>query len=415
MPHFRVDTLRACVAALDGRKAPGVDGVSKDDYAQPLESTLQAVQQKVRQQAYRPQPVRRAEIPKADGSMRPLGSSCTEDKIVQEMVRRVREAIYEPVFLDPSYGFRPGRSAHGALRRLNQELMSQPVNWSADLDLAQVFDTMPHREIRAVLSTRSKDSKFLRLGARLLKAGSQTPGGVGYDEVGSPQGASVSPAMANAFLDTVLDQWVATGVKRQCRGYCEIMRDADASRAVFEVEEDAGRFMRVLPLRVGKFGLRLNHPKTQVLAWGNRQAWRTRKTKPRMPTCDFRGVTHFWGKRRQGRVRLKRKTAKRRFRRAVGALNYGLRTERNARPLPDLWRAIAGKLRGPFNYWGVTDNSPALTRFEPAVPRLVFKWLNRRSHRRSFSWERFCRSRARYSLPRPGRVVALNPVWGRAG
>jgi len=414
MHHFNVDKLRACFAALDGRKAPGVDGVSKDDYAQDLESNLQGLAQKLQQHSYRPQPVRRVEIPKADGTMRPLGISCTEDKIVQEMARRVLDAIYEPVFLDTSYGFRPGRSAHDALRRLNQEVMSQPVNWIADVDLAQFFDTMPHQEILAVLAKRIGDHQFLRLVARLLKAGTQTPGGVVYDELGSPQGSIVSPVIANAFLDTVLDQWFATVVKRHCRGYCELLRYADDTRAVFELAEDAQRFMRVLPLRLGKFGLRLNPTKTHLVACGKRQAWRALQAKQRMPTFNFLGFTHFWGTSRRGMVRLKRKTAKGRLRRALVAINYWLRSERSARKLPDLWRAIAGKLRGHFNYFGVTDNSSALARFEHAVHRLVFKWLNRRSQRRSFTWEQFARYRARYPLPRPGRLVPLNPVWGTA-
>jgi RNA-directed DNA polymerase len=415
MHHFRVENLRACFTALDGRKALGVDGVSKDDYGQQLESNLHALHEKLCQKSYRPQPVRRVEIPKADGSMRPLGISCTEDKIVQEMVRQVLEAIYEPVFLDTSYGFRPGRSAHDALRRLNQELMSKPVNWIVDLDLAQFFDTMPHKEILAVLSTRIKDRKFLRLVARLLKAGIQTPGGVVYDELGSPQGSIVSPVIANAFLDTVLDQWFALVVKRYCRGYCELLRYADDSLAVFELEEDAQRFMRVLPLRLGRFGLRLNQTKTQLLPFGKRQAWRALKTKERLPTFDFLGFTHFWGRSRRGLVRLKRKTAKRRLRRALVDINHWLRTERMTRPLPDLWWAIAGKLRGHFNYFGVTDNSRALRQFDHAVHRVVFKWLNRRSQRRSFSWAQFCRYRGRYPLPQPGRLVSLNPVWGTAG
>ena len=415
MHHFSVDNLRACFAALDGQKALGVDGVSKEDYGQQLESNLHALHEKLCQQSYRPQPVRRVEIPKADGSMRPLGISCTEDKIVQEMVRRVLEAIYEPVFLDTSYGFRPGRSAHGALRRLNQEVMSKAVNWIADLDLAQFFDTMPHKEILAVLSTRIKDRKFLRLVARLLKAGTQTPGGVVYDELGSPQGSIVSPVIANAFLDMVLDQWFALVVKRHCRGYCELLRYADDSLAVFELEEDAQRFMRVLPLRLGKYGLRLNQAKTQLLSFGKRQAWRALRTKERMPTFDFLGFTHFWGKSRRGLVRLKRKTAKRRLRRTLVDINHWLRTERMTRPLPDLWRAIAGKLRGHFNYFGVTDNSRALHQFDHAVHRLVFKWLNRRSQRHSFSWARFCRYRVRYPLPQPGPLVSLNPVWGTTG
>src|SRR5499427_1294445 len=261
MHHFTVDNLRACFEALDGSKAPGVDGVTKAMYGQHLEANLQALHDKLHRMSYRPKPVRRVEIPKEDGTMRPLGISCTEDKIVQELTKRILEAIYEPVFLDTSYGFRPGRSCHDALRQLNDEVMRAPVNWIADLDLARFFDTMPHVEILAVLAERIADQAFLRLIARMLKAGVQTPGGVVYDELGSPQGSIVSPVIANAFLDTVVDQWFALVVKRHCRGYCELLRYADDSLAVFELEEDARRFMRVLPLRLGKVGLRLNHAK----------------------------------------------------------------------------------------------------------------------------------------------------------
>jgi group II intron reverse transcriptase/maturase len=279
MHHYTVDNLRACFAALEGTKAPGVDGVTKTAYGQKLEENLRALHQKLCQMSYRPQPVRRVEMPKEDGTMRPLGISCIEDKIVQEMTRRILEAIYEPVFIPSSYGFRAGKSCHDALRQLNQEVMNQPVNWIADLDRAQFFDTIPHLEILTVLRQRIKDRKFLQLIARLLKAGVQTPGGVVQDELGSPQGSIVSPVIANVFLDHMLDQWFTTVMSQYCRGYCALIRYADDSIAVFEFEDDARRFMRVLPKRLEKYGLRLNEAKTQVLAFGKRQAWQAVKGK----------------------------------------------------------------------------------------------------------------------------------------
>jgi RNA-directed DNA polymerase len=413
MHHFTVDNLRACFAALDGTKAPGVDGITKEMYDQHLEANLQRLHQQLRQMSYRPQPVRRVEIPKEDGSTRPLGISCTEDKIVQELARRILEAIYEPVFLETSYGFRPGRSCHDALRQLNQEVMTKPVNWVADLALAQFFDTMPHTEILAVLAQRIADTKFLRLIARMLKTGVQTPGGVVQDELGSPQGSIVSPVIANVFLDTVLDQWFATVVTRHCRGYCTILRYADDAMALFEREDDAHRFMRVLPLRLGKYGLRLNPQKTRLLAFGKHQAWHALRRGQRSPTVEYLGFTHYWGQSRNGRVRVKRKTSKKRFRRALADLQQWLRQEHNARKLPDLWQALARKMRGHFNYFGVTDNSRALYRFEQEVLHSLFKWLNRRSQRRSFTWESFCRYRARHPLPRPGPVISMYPVGGK--
>ena len=414
MHHFTVDNLRACFKSLDGKKAIGVDGVTKAMYGQNLEANLQALHQKLHQMSYRPQPVRRVEIPKADGRTRPLGISCLEDKIVQEMARRILDAIYEPVCIDTSYGFRPGRSCHEALRQLNHEVMSEPVNWVADIDLAKFFDTMPPTEILAVLSERIADRKLLRLIARMLKAGVQTPGGIVYDELGSPQGSIVSPAIANAFLDHVLDQWFMQTVRQHCRGYCNLIRYADDVLAVFEREDDAHRFMRVLPKRLGKCGLCLNRHKTHMLAFGKRLAWRLLGAGQRPATFDYLGFTHYWGRSRTGKVRLKRKTSRKRLRRALVAIHQWLRQHRSGYKLPDLWQAIALKMRGHFTYFGVTDNSRALYQLQEGVRKLLFKWLNRRSQRRSFTWASFRRYYARYPLPRPRRLVSLNPVWSKA-
>ena len=411
MHHFTVDNLRACFESLDGKKAIGVDGVTKAMYGQNLEGNLQALHQKLHQMSYRPKPVRRVEIPKDDSSTRPLGISCLEDKIVQEMARRILEAIYEPVFIDTSYGFRPGRSCHDALRQLNHEVMSEPVNWIADLDLAKFFDTMPHVDILAVLSERIADRKFLRLIARMLKAGIQTPGGVVYDELGSPQGSIVSPVIAHAFLDHVLDQWFVHTVRQHCRGYYALTRYADDVLAVFEREDDAHRFMRVLPKRLGKFGLCLNVQKTRLIAFGKRQTWQMFKAGQRPATFDYLGFTHYWGRSRTGKARLKRKTSKKRLRRALVEINHWLRRERSTRTLPDLWQAVAGKIRGHLNYFGVTDNRHALKQFRMAVRRLLFKWLNRQSQKHSFTWESFLRYEARYPLPRTKRLVPLIPIW----
>ena len=300
MHHFTVANLRACFESLDGKKATGVDGVTKARYGQHLEGNLQALHQKLHQRAYRPQPVRRVEMPKDNGGTRPLGISCLEDKIVQELARRILEAIYEPVFLETSYGFRPGRSCHDALRQLNLEVMTKPVNWIADLDLAQFFDTMPHVEILAVLAERIADQAFLRLIARMLKAGVQTPGGVVYDELGSPQGSIVSPVIANAFLDYVLDQWFIQTVRQHCRGYCALIRYADDALVVFEHGQDAQRFMRVLPKRLGKLGVCLNREKTRLLAFGKQQAWQAFREGTPLPTFDYLGFTHYWGRSRTG-------------------------------------------------------------------------------------------------------------------
>lgn len=391
MHHFSVKNLRACFDALDGRKALGIDGVTKAQYGEKLEDNLQRLHNQLHQMSYRPKPVRQVQIPKEDGSMRPLGISCIEDKIVQEMTRQILEAIYEPVFIDTSYGFRPKRSCHDALRQLNKEMMCQPVNWVADIDLAKFFDTMPHQQILGVLGLRIKDRKFLRLISRMLKAGIQAPGGVLYDELGSPQGSIVSPVIANIFLDHVLDQWFTAVVSDHCRGYSSILRYADDVIAVFENEDDAHRFMRVLPKRLEKYGLRLNAKKTHLLASGKRHTRSCFQVGKRPSTFDYLGLTHYWGHSRKGYVRLKRKTSKKRLRRALAELKHWLSQMRSSRKLPEIWTTVGQKLRGHFNYFGVTDNSNALYLFEREAYRLLFKWLNRRSQRRSFTWESFLR------------------------
>jgi RNA-directed DNA polymerase len=273
MHHVTVDHLRACVEARDGTKAPGVEGSTNARYGQHLEATRQARHQKLPQRSYRPQPVRRVESPKADGTMRPRGSSGSEDTSVQERTRRLLDASDAPVFLDLASGVRPGRGCHEARRQLNHEVRREPVNWGVDMDLAQLFDTRPHTEMRAVLSEQIADPKFRRRIARRLQAGVPTPGGVVSDERGSPQGSMVSPVLAQAFRDHVLDQGVVGVVRPHGHGYGNLLRYADEARAVCETEAEARRFLRVLPVRRGKCGWRLNTQQTHLVAFGQRRAW----------------------------------------------------------------------------------------------------------------------------------------------
>jgi RNA-directed DNA polymerase len=292
--------------------------------------------------------------------------------------------------------------------------MSALVNGMAELDLAQWFDTMPHTEILAVLGARIQDRRALRLIARRLKAGVQTPGGVVPDARGSPQGSRVSPVLAHVCVDKVLDPWVATTVTAHCRGDMERMRDADDTRLVFARAGEAQRVMRVLPWRLATFGGRLNAQNTRLVPFGKRAARRALHAGQRPPTLDCLGLTHDWGPSRRGLGRLKRKTAKTRRRRALVATHQWRRQERHERTRPDLWQAMARQMRGHVNDCGVTDNSPALWPCDHAVRRLVCKWLNRRRQRRRCSWERCRRDEARHPLPHPGPVVARNPIWRTA-
>jgi RNA-directed DNA polymerase len=220
----------------------------------------------------------------------------------------------------------------------------------------------------------------------------------------------VSPVIAKAFLDHVLAQWLVTAVRQHCRGYCAVVRYAIDALAVWERADDARRFWRVLPVRLGNFGLRLTVQQTHLLAFGKRPAWQAVRDGTRLPTVDSLGFTHSWGRSRTGKARCKRTASKKRLRRALGDLNHGLHQERNARTLPDLWRAFSRKRRGHFHDFGGTDNSPARSRFERAGRRLGGTWLNRRRPRRSFSWENFRRYPKRHPLPSPGRLVQRMPI-----
>jgi RNA-directed DNA polymerase len=413
--HVTGDTLRACGEALDGPKAPGGDGSTTARSGQHLEANLQALPQQWPQRSYRPQPVRRVERPRADGTLRPLGISGLADKRVQERTRRLLDAISEPVCLALSSGVRPGRGCHEALRPLHHEGRRAPVHWRVDMERAQLVDPRPHTERLAVLAERLADQQCLRLSARRRKAGVQTPGGGGPDARGSPQGAMVSPVIAQAFLEQVLDQGCVGGVRHHGPGDGPRLRDADAALAVCETEHDARRVLRVRPWRLGKWGWQRNTQKTPLVAVGKRRAWQVVRGGGRMPTVDGLGVTHDWGRRRSGQARRKRNTSQKRRRRAVGERKQGRRQERSAGNLPALWQAIAQKRRGPCNYGGVTANSRARYLCAGKGPHLVVTWLHRRSPRRRVTGESLRRSFNQHPLPRPGRWVSLIPVWSRAG
>lgn len=409
MHHFSKENLQECFDSLKRTKAVGVDGITKLDYQKDIDINLENLVESLKNISYRPKPVRRVEILKEDGSSRPIGISCTEDKIIQEMSRQVLEAIYEPVFSETSYGFRPNRSCHDALRRLNAEVMKKPVNWIVDMDISKFFDSMPHKEILTMLEERIGDKKFLRLVSRLLKVGIQFPNGVVYDELGSPQGSVVSPVIANVFLDKVLDKWFEEILKPYFSGYCEFIRYADDGIAFFEKEEDALKFLKVLPLRLAKFGLELNLGKTKLVKIGKVEAYQKELLGKRMPTFDFLGFTHYWGKSNTGKLRLKRKTSKKRFRRALVSLNEWLKEQRNRLTLQQLWKIISSKIRGHYNYFGVTDNIHTLQRFEYEAKRLIFARIKRRSQRKSFTWKEFNGYLKIFPLPKP--KISVNLGW----
>jgi group II intron reverse transcriptase/maturase len=370
--------------------APGVDGQTAAAYAEHLEDNLRDLLDRAKSGRYRAPAVKRAYVPKGDGSStRPIGVPTFEDKILQRAVVMVLEPIYEQDFLDCSYGFRPGRSAHQALQVWRDELMRIGGGWVIELDVERFFDTLDKAQLRAFLRRRVRDGVLLRLIGKWLKAGVLEEGAVWYPEAGTPQGGLASPLLANIFLHEVLDVWFEREIKPRLKGRAVLIRYADDAVLGFSEEEDARRVLAVLPKRFGKYGLSLHPEKTRLIDFRRPRGGGSREPRPaRRRTFDLLGFTHYWAKSRRGYWVIKKKTATDRLSRAITRIGRWCREHRHA-PVREQHRELAQKLRGHYGYYGITGNSHSLGRFLGEVKRRWRYWLNRRSDRRRWTWERF--------------------------
>lgn len=382
MHHFNEASLAACFHTLDGRKAMGVDGVSKADYGEHLEENLKELIQRMRRMGYRPGPVRRVLIPKEDkpGATRPLGISNFEDKLVQVMMHKVLEAIYEPLFLESSYGFRPGRGAHDAIRALHQHLYRHEVESVIDVDLASYFDSIDHKRLLERLREKIKDRRFLRYLARMLKAGVLNEGELTVDEEGVSQGSVCSPILANVYAHYVLDEWFEGTVKRHCEGEVELFRYADDMVICCRYEGDARRIHKALKGRLAKYGLALNGEKTRLVDFSRKSS---------SGEFSFLGFTFYQGKSRRGHWIPKVKTNGRRLSRKLKRVTTWAKGIRSRERLMKIWNIFCAKVRGHIRYYGVSFNLRAVSKFVYQALRILYKWLNRRSQRRSMTWEQF--------------------------
>lgn len=389
--------------------APGVDGQTAKQYAEDLEENLRSLLDRFKSGRYKAPPVQRVKIPKGSGSeTRPIGMPTFEDKILQRAVAMVLEAVYEEDFLDCSYGFRPDRSAHDAIRVLREELTGMGGGWVLEVDIRSFFDELDPEHLRSFLDRRVRDGVIRRAIGKWLKAGVMDEGRVQYPERGTPQGGVISPLLANVYLHEVVDRWFEEEVKPRLRGHAMLVRYADDLVIVFADEHDARRVLEVLPKRLGRFGLRL-HPKKTRLVPFQRPPWGSgggsRDESP--GTFTFLGFTHYWGKgRKQGSWVLKRKTATSRFTRSMSRVRMRVRRWRHQ---PVAWqrRRLSQSLLGHYAYYGIKGNYRALNNFYRQVTREWHKWLDRRSQKRSMPWERFNRLLKAHPLPRPRIVHAF--------
>ena len=405
---MNIEMMRECFRSLRKDAAVGIDKVTKEEYAENLEENLTVLLDKLHRMAYIPLPVRRVYISKAGSDkMRPLGIPAIEDKLVQAGLTRLLTAIYEQDFIEDSYGFRPGRSCHNALRALNKEVESQRTHYIVDADIKGFFDNVDHEWMMKFLEHRIADKRVLRYVKRFLKAGIMEDGVVSDSDKGTPQGGLISPILANIYLHYSLDLWYGLIFQKSCYGRSRLIRYADDFVVCFQNEKDAICFRHELDERLAKFGLEISPEKTKIIEFGPfaEQNSKGRGCKPE--TFDFLGFTHYCSRTKDGRrFRMKRITSRKKFTAKIRMIKDWLKANRTL-PTREFMVKVSAKLRGHYAYYGVTNNSRGINRFDYEVRRLLFKWLNRRGKRDCMSWEKFNLFLGKFSLPQPRITVNL--------
>jgi RNA-directed DNA polymerase len=399
--HIDLELLREAFRRTRKDGATGVDGRTGKEYEEDLEANLQSLLDRFKSARYQAPPVRRTYVPKGDGNKtRPIGIPTFEDKVLQRAVAMVLEAVYEQEFLSCSHGYRPGRSAHGALRELREGLMSMGGGWVVEVDIKSFFDSLDHGQLRSILDQRVRDGVLRRTIDKWLSAGVLEGCQLSYPDAGTPQGGVVSPLLANIYLHEVVDRWFERDVRPRLRGRAFMVRFADDLVLVFSSEKDARRVWDVLPKRFGKYGLTLHPTKTQLLQFRPTGSAKEPKDGIRRRGFDFLGFTHYWERSRRGLWVVKQKTASDRFGRALRAVSEWLKAHRHD-PVARQHRQLERKLRGHDAYYGITGNSLALHRLHREVTRRWRYWLSRRSSKARLNWTRFRRLLECYPLPEP--------------
>jgi len=397
---YAVERLRAAYFAVKRDAAAGVDGQTWHGYGEALEANLLDLSDRLARGGYRPQPVKRAYIDKADGSKRPLGVPALEDKIVQRASVEVLNAIYEQDFLGFSYGFRPGKSAHNALDAVAVGVSARKVNWILDADISKFFDTIEHDKLIMFIEHRVADARVVRLIKRWLHAGVLEDGRLTHSELGTVQGGSISPLLANIYLHYAFDLWVKQWRGRHARGDVIVVRYADDWVAGFQYREDAERFQRAADERLGRFGLKLHPDKTRLIEFGRfARDQRSRMGQGKPDTFDFLGFTHCCGKTRKGKFMVLRLTSGKRLRAKLLAVKTELR-KRMHQPIAEQGRYLRAVVAGHGRYFAVPCNGARVQAFRFQVGRLWHRTLCRRSQAKHMSWKRMHKIVAHW-LPTP--------------
>ena len=407
---YDVDNLRDCYDALPGNRAVGIDSVTKEEYGLNLEENLEDLSERLKRMGYRPQPKRRSYIPKPGSEKgRPLGISCFEDKIVELAAKRVLEPLYETLFEDSSHGYRPYHTQHGCLYVLGKTIQQEKVNYIVEADIKSFFDKVNHDWLIKFLEQRIGDTRILRLIGRMLKGGMMEDGLMKATEAGTPQGSILSPLLSNIYLHYVLDRWFRAKVQRQCRGQACYIRYADDFVACFQYANEASRFLNELKKRVELFGLELAMDKTRNIAFGRFARSNARKQGKKPKEFTFLGFTHYCGETKQGHFKVKRRTSRKKLSQSLRKFGDWAQSVRHRLTKGEMLRQAKVRVNGHLNYYAITDNGTQCNRYVYYATRLLFKWLNRKSQRKAYTWSSYNHALAYVEWPKPIIRKDLNP------
>ena len=400
---INVENLRMIHGTMDGKKATGIDRVDKETYEENLEENLQVLVKRMKSGGYYPRPSRRVYIDKPGSrKKRPLGISCYEDKLVENALAEILTAVYEPKFLDFSYGFRPGRNCHQAISETIGHIQGL-TSYVVEADIRSFFDTLDHDWLMKMLEHDIADKRLLELVHRFLKAGIMEQGKKLESDKGSPQGNGASPVLANVYLHYVLDLWFEKVVRPRCAGQAHLIRYADDFVCTFQCKGDANRFYNTLPKRFEKFGITLAEEKTRIIEFGRfAEVDRRERGEGKPMTFDFLGFTFYCGKSKKGTFLVRLKSARKKMTSKLKKMSAWLKSNRDMK-VSLLLDKLGRSLRGYYNYYCVAGNSWSINTFLFLIRKLLFKWLNRRSQKRSYNWSQFNDLMKTCPLPTPKR------------